>query len=54
MEFGNIRINPNAINLTVNAHQGDIGSVIAQHKLTELRNLISFANIWILSSPYYF
>ena len=47
MELGNIRINPNAINLTVYAHQGDVGSVIAQHKLIELRNLISFANLAI-------
>lgn len=47
MEFGNIRIKPNAINLTIYAHQGDIGSVIAQHKLVEVRNLISFANIAI-------
>lgn len=47
MELGNIRIKPNAINLTIYAHQGDIGSVIALHKLTEVRNLISFANIAI-------
>lgn len=47
MELGNIRIKPNAINLTIYAHQGDIGSVIALHKFTEVRNLISFANIAI-------
>lgn len=40
----NIEIWPNAFNMTVYASQGDIGSIIAMHKIVELRNLIAFAN----------
>lgn len=42
--FKNIRIKPNEINMTIYASQGDIGSVIAMHKLVELHNVIAFAN----------
>lgn len=47
MILKNILIRPNALNLTIYAAQGDIGSVIALHKLTDVRNLISIANIAI-------
>ena len=47
MILKNILIRPNALNLTIYTAQGDIGSVIALHKLTDVRNLISIANIAI-------
>lgn len=45
--FRNIRIKPNVFNMTIYAAQGDIGSIIAMHKIIELRNSISFANFAI-------
>ena len=45
MNFKNIIIKPNSINMTIYASQGDIGSVIAMQKLIELHNVVAFANI---------
>lgn len=47
MSFQNFTIRPDAINMTIYASQGDIGSVIAMQKLIELRNIFAFANIAI-------
>ena len=44
MNFKNIIIKPNSINMTIYASQGDIGSVIAMQKLIELRNVVALAN----------